>query len=146
MSILKNLNFAPIPEASKDPVVQMREKVIARLIEQKHLVEDPNLVRVEQHWKGKGEERTHVTQQKTVRSWFKELSGGQFALSVLVSGAPVEFQPGKAAVMVKSKDELLSVIDGLAEVIRAGEFDRFLVKGKSPAKTAKNPKAPTRAS
>jgi putative tryptophan/tyrosine transport system substrate-binding protein len=51
----------------------MREKVIARLIERKHLVEDPNWVRVEQHFKGKSEERTRVTQRKKVRSWFSGL-------------------------------------------------------------------------
>jgi hypothetical protein len=140
MSALSKLNFAPLPEMTVDPVVKVREKIIAKLVEQRLLAEDPNHIRVTKKFRGKGDDRHQVTQEQRVRPWHKELAGGQYAMMVYAHGKPVEFQPGKPAIVVKGKEELLTTIDALVGAIRAGELDRHLVRGQE-AKAPKSKKA-----
>ena len=47
-------------------------------------------------------------------------------MSIRFGGRPVEFEKGKSAVSVPSKDKLPTVITTLIEAIRAGELDDIL--------------------
>jgi hypothetical protein len=44
-SILKSLTFVPQPKPSSDPLIIKRERMVARLEDQKKLLADPNFVR-----------------------------------------------------------------------------------------------------
>jgi hypothetical protein len=146
---LKEMNFVEMPARDRDPVVAMRDKIVDRLREQAELLADPDHVRVTRRWRGKGEERHEYEQRQKVRPYWKPLPGGLYALAVYCGGTPLEFQPGKPCIAVKSRDELADTIQ--AAVIRLagdGSLDDLISKamaGKSKAK-AKPARAPSRAS
>src|SRR5262249_54454903 len=60
MPILKSLTFTNLPVRSHDPVANRRAKLVSRLEEQRHLVQNPSYVRVVQRWTGKGDERRQI--------------------------------------------------------------------------------------
>ncbi len=51
---------------------------------------------------------------------------GSFALFVRSGLKPIEFEKGKAAIAVPSRDKLPSVIDTLITAVRDGELDEQL--------------------
>jgi MoaA/NifB/PqqE/SkfB family radical SAM enzyme len=53
-------------------------------------------------------------------------------MSIRFGGRPVEFEKGKSAVSVASKDKLPTVIRTLVEAVRAGELDDILAQAKRP--------------
>lgn len=125
MSILKNLKFAELPARSRDPVANYRAKIIERLEEQKLLLANPSHVRVSNHYRGKGEARKLVEQTQKVRPWFRTGPTGVF-FSVFKGSTPLEFQKGKPAIAVSSKDELPALIDAVITAAKAGELDEMI--------------------
>jgi hypothetical protein len=123
MPILKSLSFTALPKAGNDPVQMRRTKFIARLEEQKLLLSDPNHVRVVQRWTKVNGERQATTKQQAVRPWWKTDPSGQVVMSVKFGAKPIEFEKGKAGIVVGSKDKLPAVIDALIGAVRAGELD-----------------------
>ena len=51
--ILKSFTFVPQPKPSSDPLIIKRERMIARLEDQKKLLADPNFVRTVKRWERK---------------------------------------------------------------------------------------------
>ncbi|MHC2423310.1 hypothetical protein ACVII1_006314 [Bradyrhizobium elkanii] len=123
MPILKSLSFTALPKAGNDPVQMRRAKFIARLEEQKLLLNDPNHVRTVQRWTKVEGERKATTKQQAVRPWWKTDTSGQVVMSVKFGAKPIEFEKGKAGIVVGSKDKLPAVIDALIGAVRAGELD-----------------------
>ena len=63
--ILKSFTFVPQPKPSSDPLIIKRERMIARLEDQRKLLADPNFVRTVKRWERKeGGEKVLV--EKTV--------------------------------------------------------------------------------
>ena len=61
-------------------------------------------------------------------------------MSIRFGGRPVEFEKGKSAVSVPSKEKLPAVITTLIEAVRAGELDDILAqasRGRGFLKTRK---------
>jgi len=50
---------------------------------------------------------------------------GQVVMSVKFGARPIEFEKGKAGVVVSSKDKLPAAIDTLITAVRAGELDEL---------------------
>lgn len=123
MPILKSLSFTALPKTGNDPVQIRRAKFIARLEEQKLLLNDPNHVRTVQRWTKVNGERHASTKQQAVRPWWKTDASGQTVMSVKFGAKPIEFEKGKAGIVVGSKDKLPVVIDALIGAVRAGELD-----------------------
>lgn len=123
MPILKSLSFTALPKAGNDPVQARRTKFITKLEEQKLLLSDPNHVRTVQRWTKVNGERQPTTKQQPVRAWWKTDAGGQVVMSIKFGSKPVEFEKGKAGIVVGSKDKLPAVIDALIGAVRAGELD-----------------------
>ena len=51
--ILKSFTFVPQPKPSSDPLIIKRERMVARLEDQKKLLADPNFVRTVKRWERK---------------------------------------------------------------------------------------------
>ena len=123
MPVLKSLSFTALPKSANDPVQQRRTKYIAKLEEQKLLLNDPNHVRTVQRWTKVNGERQATTKQQAVRPWWKTDPSGQIVMSIKFGAKPIEFEKGKAGIVVPSKDRLPTVIDTLIAAVKAGELD-----------------------
>jgi hypothetical protein len=125
MPVLKSLSFTALPKTGNDPVQQRRAKFIAKLEEQKLLLKDPNHIRTVQRWVKVDGERQAATKQQAVRPWWKTDPAGQVVMSIKFGAKPIEFEKGKAGIVVPAKDKLPAVIDTLISAVRAGELDEL---------------------
>jgi hypothetical protein len=124
MPVLKSLSFTAIPKTGNDPV-QARRKFVTKLEEQKLLLKDPNHVRTVQRWTKVNGERQATTKQQAVRPWWKTDPTGQVVMSVKFGARPIEFEKGKAGIVVPSRDKLPAGIDTVISAVRAGELDEL---------------------
>ncbi|MHC2531776.1 DUF6641 family protein [Bradyrhizobium diazoefficiens] len=141
MPILKSLSFTALPKAGNDPVQMRRAKFITKLEEQKLLLNDPNHVRTVQRWTKVNGERQATTKQQAVRPWWKADANGQLVMSIKFGSKPIEFEKGKAGIVVGSKDKLPAVIDALIAAVRAGELDDHFSQAAKTGGIAKPRKA-----
>jgi len=140
-NILKSLNLASMPARSSDPIMNRRAAIIARLDDQKRLIEDPSYVRVSHHFTGKGDDRRRVEKQHRVKKWWRETPTGVF-FSVYSAARPVELdRGGKNAIAVASLKDLLTTLDSLREAVAAGELDEPLSRAAAARKVGKKKKA-----
>lgn len=128
MSILKSLAFAAMPKNVANPIVNRRMKLIIRLEEQRSLAQDPNYIRTTQKWVRSNGDKRLVERQQKVRPWWRTDATGSMVLSVRYGLKPIEFEKGKSAVVVPSKEKLVSVIDTMIAAVRAGELDDILAQ------------------
>lgn len=128
MPVLKSLSFAPLPKTATDATQVRREKLIDRLEEQKALLDNPNLVRTTHRSVKENGEKRIVSKQQKVKPWWRADTTGQLFMSIRFGGRAVEFEKGKSAVSVPSKEKLPTVITTLIEAIRAGELDDVLAQ------------------
>ena len=66
---------------------------------------------------------TDVPVVGAVRPWWKTDASGQVVMSIKFGAKPVEFEKGKAGIVVGSRDKLPALIDTLIAAVRAGELD-----------------------
>jgi len=143
MTQLKSLTFAALPKLTAgDPVVQRRNKLIVRLQQQISLVQDPNFTLTRQKWivdeNGMKQLRSL---QKRVRAWWRTDPTGAVVLTVRYGAKPIEFQPGKAAIVVGKKDKLIPTIETVIEAASAGDLDSVLAKMSKTAVLTKGKRA-----
>ena len=81
-----------------------------------------------------------MTQEQKVRPWWRADTGGQLFMSVKFGSKPIEFDKGKAAIAVPSKEKLPSVIDALIAAVRSGELDDILAHASKQRPMAKSKK------
>ncbi|MEW6639023.1 MAG: DUF6641 family protein [Pseudomonadota bacterium] len=139
MPVLKSLSFTSLPKSSNDPILARRAKFAAKLEEQKMLLADPAYIRtIQRTAEVDGQKQPTVLRQR-VRPWWKTDQSGQLVMSVKFGARPIEFEKGKAGILVPSKDKLPAVIDTLIEAVRAGELDDLLAQA-SKARPVPKPK------
>jgi hypothetical protein len=138
MPILKSLTFTNLPDRSRDPVANRRAKLVGRLEEQRRLVQDPSYLRVIQRWTGKGDERRQVEKKQSVRPWWRADASGNVVLCVYYGTKPIEFEKGKPAIAVPSRDKLPSLIDALIAAAKAGELDELITRAGKPVGAPKS--------
>lgn len=129
-SVLKSMTFACLPDP-RDVLTLRRGRLIARLEEQKQLFQSPDFVRTTTRWKGKGDDRHAVERRQKVRPWWRAAPDGALIFSVYYGTKPIEFEKGKAAVALGSKDKLPAVIDALINAVKAGELDEHMARMSS---------------
>jgi hypothetical protein len=66
--------------------------------------------------------------QKRVRPWWVEDGAGKIALTVRYGSKPIEFEKGKAAILLPNKVALVSTLDTVIAAVRAGELDEILAQ------------------
>src|SRR5262249_49088392 len=138
MPILKSLTFTNLPSRSHDPVANRRAKLVSRLEEQRQLLQDPSYVRVSQRWSGKGDERRQIEKKQSVRPWWRTDAAGHFVLCIYYGTKPIEWEKGKAAIAVPSRDKLPALIDTLIAAAKAGELDELITRAGKPAGAPKS--------
>ncbi len=133
-SILKSFTFVPQPKVNSDPLIIKRERMVSRLEDQKKLLADPSFVRRAKRWERKenGEKVLIEKPLRTSRWWQPDQNGG-YVMTVKVGSKRIEFEKGKAAIVVPSMDKLPAVIDTLIKAVRGGELDEQISQSsKSP--------------
>lgn len=141
MPVLKSLSFTALPKSGYDPVQIRRESFVAKLEEQKLLLKDPSHIRTVQRWTKVDGQRQAITKQQAVRPWWKVDASGQILMSIKFGSKPVEFEKGKAGILVGSKDKLPAVMDTLIAAVRAGELDDILSQAAKAGGVGKPKKA-----
>jgi hypothetical protein len=141
MPVLKSLSFTILPKNANDPVQQRRTKFITKLEEQKLLLKDPNHVRTVQRWVKVDGERQATIKQQAVRPWWKTGPDRQVVMSIKFAARPIEFEKGKAGIVVPSRDKLPTVIDTLIAAVRAGELDELFSQAAKTGAIGKPRKA-----
>ncbi len=125
--ILKSLTFVPQPKPNSDPLIIKRERMVARLEDQKRLLADPNYVRIVKRWERKeGGEKVLLERPLRTSKWWQPDQNGGYVMTMKVGSKRIEFEKGKAAIAVGTLDKLPGVIDALVKAIRAGELDEQL--------------------
>jgi DNA-binding MarR family transcriptional regulator len=138
MPILKSLIFTNLPARSHDPVANRRAKLVSRLEEQRQLLQDASYLRVVQRWTGKGDERHQVEKKQSVRPWWRADSAGRLVMCIYQGTKPIEFEKGKAAIAVPSRDKLPALIDTLIAAAKAGELDEVMTRAVQPVGAPKS--------
>jgi hypothetical protein len=133
MSALKSLTFTTLPKIGANPILDRRANIIARLEEQKLLLNDPNYTRTVRTWVKKDGQLTPVDKQQRVLPWWRVNANGSYAFSVRLGSKPIEFEKGKNAIAVPSLAKMPLVIDILITAVRNGELDEYLAQRKKPA-------------
>ena len=127
MKSLKTLTFAAQPVRQKSPTMVRRAKVVAHLEQQKLLAEDPLYVRKLQKWTIQDNGvKAPVEVTKRVQPWWRMDDTGALYLTVRYGSKPLEFEKGKAAILLKDKARLVPTIEMLIAAVRAGELDEQL--------------------
>ena len=127
MKVLKTLTFGTVEKGRQDPTIVRRAKLIQRLQQQKALALDPNYVRTVNRWVSNAQGGKELMQLKMrVRPWWREDVLGAIGLTVRYGSKPIEFEKGKFAIIVPSRDQLVPTIDTVIEAVKAGELDEHL--------------------
>jgi hypothetical protein len=110
-----------------------RANTIARLEEQKLLLNDPSYIRTVRTWVKKDGQLTPVDKHQRVLPWWRVNEHGSYVFFVRVGSKLIEFEKGKNAVAVPSLDKMPLVINILIAAVRNGELDQQLAQTKKPA-------------
>lgn len=137
MPVMKSFAFAPIPKTSSDPVQMRREKTVGRLEEQLRLFQNPGQKRSVQRWETVEGQRVQITKEKAIKPWWRVDGTGKVFMSIQFGGKPLEFEKGKAAIAVPTKDKLPEIIETLITAVRAGELDALLKQASEQRPFAK---------
>lgn len=130
MSALKSLSLTALPRSVHDPVLARRNRLIERLVDQARLLKDPNHTRMVPRWSIVEGQRTRVEKAEPVKPWWRQDPDGKLYMCVKSGNRALEFEKGKAAVVVPSKEKLPGVINALIEAAKAGELDGMLAASK----------------
>jgi hypothetical protein len=95
-------------------------------------------VRVTQRSIDKGDERRQVEKKQSVRPWRRADSAGNVVLRVYYGTKPIEFEKGKPAIAVPSRDKLPALIDTLIAAAKAGELDELIMRAGKPVGAPKS--------
>jgi hypothetical protein len=139
MSALKSLTFTTLPKIGANPTLDRRTNMIARLEEQKLLLNDPNYIRTVRAWVKKNGELTPIDRQQRVLPWWRVNADGSYVFFVRLGSKPIEFEKGKNAIAVPSLDKMPLIINILITAVRNGELDEQLAQTKKPAVCAEVP-------
>ena len=123
------LNFVTVPKNIRtDPVLQRRNKMLLQLEQQRNLALDPNYTVTQQRWVKNGEGgKSLVERHKQVKRWWLRNGTGDCLLIVRYGSRVLELQKGKAAIDCGGEQNLVSVIEEIMRMVKAGELDGLLM-------------------
>ena len=95
MGALGSLTFTTIPNIVANPTLDRRSNLIARLEEQKLLLDDAKYVRPVRTWVRKDGYLMPLDRQQRVLPWWRVNTDGSCVFFVRWGGKPIEFEKGK---------------------------------------------------
>ncbi len=132
MSALKGLTFAAYTRPdSMSPEQKRRQKLVLHMREQLELAkaqaEGRNYAPTKRKWVQDSEgAKTQLEVPKRLKPWWQAQANGGLLLTLRYGARPIEFEKGKAAIQVKSRDELLVLLPKLMTAVEAGELDGLI--------------------
>ena len=133
MSMLKGLNFTVAPRAATQLSVEevRRNKLIAHLQEQRAIAEaeaaGEQHVVMRRRWQlSPTGEKTRVEVEKRLKRWWTVQADGQVVLLVRWGSRVIEWERGKAAIVIGERTKLVAVLDKLISATQAGELDTHI--------------------
>jgi hypothetical protein len=140
MGALRSLTFTTIPKIVANPTLDRRTNMIARLEEQKRLLNDPNYIRTTRTWVKMNGKLAPIDRQHRVLPWWRVTPDGSYVFFVRLGSKPIEFEKGKNAIAVPSLGKIPVVIDILITAVRNGELDDQLAQAKKLPTAARSAK------
>ena len=131
MGALRSLTFTTIPKIVANPTLDRRTNMIARLEEQKLLLNDSNYIRTTRTWVKMNGKLTPIDRQHRVLPWWRVNPDGSYVFFVRSGSKPIEFEKGKNAIAVSSLEKIPLVVDILITAVRNGELDDQLAQAKN---------------
>lgn len=138
MSFLKTLTFTTANDLTPSPIEKKRQQLIAALKDQLALLEKPDLTKIRKKWVEVDGERILTQQNIQVRPWWKQTLDGKVMFFVRSGVRRIEFEKGKAAIVVSSVDELPKLIKGIMDATQTGEMDHLLEIKQKPTASNKS--------
>ncbi len=128
MAHLNTLAFVSVPKHSAlSPTQIRRQRLIERLEEQRRLAADLSYAPVVGRWKKLPDgSKVLVDHCRRLKPWWKADANGNVILTVKAGLKALEFEKGKAGILVGDLDRLGSVFDTLIAATVAGELDPLL--------------------
>jgi hypothetical protein len=104
MASLKSLNLVALPKAGSNPTLDRRARVVARLEEQKLLLQDSAYHRVVRSWsKNEAGEKALVESKQRVLPWWTAQPNGSHVFFIRSGWKPIEFGEGNFRFRRRSK-------------------------------------------
>jgi hypothetical protein len=127
MSFLNTLKYTSVLDSKPSVIERQRARLIANLKDQLIRLEDPLHAKSCMKWiKENGQSRL-IEKRTSIRPWWRETIDGQVAFTVRAGLKKIEFQKGMTAILLPSKQELPSLINGLIKAVSDGELDHLLM-------------------
>ena len=128
MTVLTKLNLVAYErESARDPKIQRRKKLIAKIDEQIQLATDPNFQPMKTKWiKDEYGSDQKVTVPKRVKRWWNENLDGSVVLTIRYGSKPLELAKGKAGIAVENDDAVVPALEQIKAGVTAGDLDSLL--------------------
>ena len=126
--MLKLLKLVPNKKSnSNNSFLKRRRKLIAKIDEQILLATDSNYKPTKIKWvrNEDGSERK-LEIPKRMRRWWTEQQGGTVLLTIRYGNKVIEFEEGKNAIELSSKEELEPTLQNIKKAVDNGEFNMLL--------------------
>lgn len=126
---LETLNLvASTKPLHQPPVVQRRNKLIAKLREQEQLVKaklENTSFAVKKHktFKDLDGNRRRIEVDKRLKPWWFQDIDGQLCFSVRYGAKQLEIKPGRSTIAVRDFEELLSTLGLIKSAVAKGSLD-----------------------
>ena len=144
MSVLKGFNFVPAPRAAAllTPEELRRNKLVAQLQEQRAIAlaekTGERHVVMRRRWVvDEAGVRQRVDVEKRLKRWWSAQADGQLLLTVRWGTHVIEWERGKAAIVVGEASKLIGILEKLIATAQAGELDDFITAANKSRQTIK---------
>ena len=128
MTVLTKLNMVAYErESARDPKIQRRKKLIAKIDEQIQLATDPDFQPMKTKWiKDEYGSDQKVTVPKRVKRWWNENLDGSVVLTIRYGSKPLEFAKGKAGIALENDGAVVPALEQIKSGVAAGDLDPLL--------------------
>ena len=133
MSMLKGFSFTAAPRAATQltPEEVRRNKLIAHLQEQRAIAQAETAgeqhVVMRRRWQlTPTGEKHRVEVEKRLKRWWTTQADGQLLLTVRWGSRVIEWERGKAAIVVGERGKLVGMLDKLISAAQAGDLDEHI--------------------
>lgn len=137
MSFLNTLTFTTANDLTPSPIEKKRHQLVTGLKDQLSLLEDPSLSKTRKKWVKLDGERILTQRSTPVRPWWKQTLDGKVMFLVRSGVKRIEFEKGKAAIIVPTIGDLPKLIKGLIDATETGELDHLLIGKVEPSPAVK---------